>query len=464
MGTPCRRACARVAIALVFASALQAIAQTQSEDPDTLVRNRWLPAAEILGFEFGVNRVNRYWGTSREDYAVSWESIRRNLHSSWVVDQDPFKTNELGHPYQGSMYHGFARSAGFSYWESFGYTFAGSALWEIAGENTRPSRNDQVNSGIGGTFLGEALFRMSSLLLEQGGGMSPFWREAAATAIAPSAGFNRLVFGRRLDGIFASHNPAYYSRVQVGFMGTTQNEPGTSTAVKRNELQADFALDYGMPGKDGYRYERPFDYFAFNATSTSAGNFESVFTRGLLLGKDYEAGKNYRGLWGVYGNYDYISPQTFRISTTGVSLGTTGQWDASKAVSVQGTAMAGAGYAAVGTINGIGDRDYHYGVTPQALLSLRMIFGDRSTLDFVGREYFVSRAAGMNRGGHDNIARADIAYTWRIRDQHAITIKYLWNRRDASYPDLGDRSQSRGTIGIFYTLLGHEHFGKVDWK
>ena len=61
------------------------------------------------------------------------------------------------------MYHGFARSAGFNYWESAGYTFAGSALWEIVGETTQPSINDQVASGIGGTFLGEALFRMSNL-------------------------------------------------------------------------------------------------------------------------------------------------------------------------------------------------------------------------------------------------------------------------------------------------------------
>jgi hypothetical protein len=423
-----------------------------------------LPALEIIGFDFLLNRINRNFGNSRDDYDVSLESIRRNLHSSWVVDADPFKTNQLGHPYQGSMYHGFARSAGLNYWQSLGYTFAGSALWEIAGEKTPPSRNDQISSGIGGTFLGEALFRMSNLLLEQGGGLPPFWREAAATAISPSSGFNRLVMGRRLDTIFASRDPAYYSRVQFGLMGTAQNMPGASTALKRNELQTDFALDYGMPGKEGYGYRQPFDYFAFQATVSSADTFESVLTRGLLLGKDYAAGKKYRGIWGLYGSYDYISPQTFRISSTALSLGTTGQWRASDAVAVQGTAMAGLGYAAVGTVNGTGERDYHYGVAPQALLALRLIFGDRSSLDLTAREYFVSRVAGAGRGGHDNIARADIAYTWRIRDQHGITVKYLWNRRDATYPDLGNRSQTRGTVGIFYTLLGHEHFGRVDWK
>jgi hypothetical protein len=432
--------------------------------PARQVRDYALPALEIIGFDFLLNRINRNIGSDRQDYAVSRESIRRNLHSGWGVDADAFKTNQLGHPYQGSMYHGFARSAGFNYWQSLGYTFAGSVLWEIAGEKTPPSRNDQISSGIGGTFLGEALYRMSSLLLEKGGGMSPFWRETAAAAISPSAGFNRLVMGRRLDTIFASRDPAYYSRVQIGLMATAQNAQGASTILKRNEVQTDFALDYGMPGKDGYGYRRPFDYFAFQATASSANTFENVMTRGLLVGKAYEAGNKYRGIWGLYGSYDYISPQTFRISTTALSLGTTGQWRASDDVAVQGTAMAGLGYAAVGTVNGIGERDYHYGVAPQALLSLRVIFGDRSSLDVTARDYFVSRVGGAGTGGHDSIARADIAYTWRIQKQHGVTVKYLWNRRNATFSDLSSRSQTRGTVGIFYTLLGHEHFGRVDWK
>ncbi|MBI2768584.1 MAG: DUF3943 domain-containing protein [Burkholderiales bacterium] len=452
----------------LFATLLIACGANAQTAPEKVPPERdWtLPAMEILGFDFLVNRYNRCCGTGRDDYAVSMESIRRNLHSSWGVDSDPFRTNQLGHPYQGSMYHGFARSAGFNYWESLGYTFAGSAAWEIAGEKTRPSRNDQVSTGIGGSFLGESLFRMSNLLLEKGGGVSPFWRETGAALISPSTGFNRHLAGRGLDTIFDSHNAPYYSRLQVGFMGTAQNAQGNSvTRLRRNELQADFALDYGMPGKDGYHYERPFDYFAFQATASSANLFENVMTRGLLVGREYQAGKTYRGLWGLYGSYDYISPQTFRISSTALSLGTTGQWRASDAVTMQGTAMAGVGYAAVGTLNSAAagvDQDYHYGVAPQALVSPRFIFGDRSSLDITGREYFVSRVAASARGGHDNIARADIAYTWRIKDQHAVTIKYLWNRRDATYPDLGDRRQTRGTVGIFYTLLGHDRFGTVD--
>jgi len=250
-------------------------------------------------------------------------------------------------------------------------------------------------------------------------------------------------------------------------MGATQNQQGNSAAtVKRNEAQAEFSLDYGLPGKDDYQYRRPFDYFAFQATASTASGFENVMTRGMLLGDEYRAGRDYRGIWGLYGSYDYISPQTFRISSTALSLGTTGQWRHGNWV-VQGTAMAGFGYAAVGTINSSSptvDRDYHYGVAPQALLATRIIRGNKWSLDLTAREYFVSDVGAGPRGGHDNIVRADIAYTWRVQGPHAITVKYLWNRRDAEYPDLGNRGQTRGTVGVFYTLLGQDRFGTVDWK
>src|SRR6185503_8566452 len=85
------------------------------EHPDTAAqieqnKSYGIPAAEIVLFDFLLNRFNRWKYGS--DYAVSRDSMRRNLRSGFVVDSDPYKTNQLGHPYQGSMYHGFARSAG----------------------------------------------------------------------------------------------------------------------------------------------------------------------------------------------------------------------------------------------------------------------------------------------------------------------------------------------------------------
>ncbi|MCG2579019.1 DUF3943 domain-containing protein [Dechloromonas sp. XY25] len=425
-------------------------------------KNFYLPAAEIIGFEALLNLANRR--DSSGDYKSNLSSIRRNLGSSWNVDHDPFRTNQLGHPYAGSMYHTFARSLGHDYWESLAYTFAGSALWEIAGERTRPSRNDQINTGIGGTFLGEALFRLSNLMLEPGGDNPPWLRELGAALISPATGFNRLVFRERMDAIFASRNPAYYGRLQLGFSQTTHDhQVASASQFPRNEAVADFSIDYGLPGKPGYAYTRPFDYFNLQATVSSANGFESLMTRGLLLGTDYEAGANYRGIFGLYGSYDYLAPQIYRVSSTALSVGTTAEFRLSESIALQGTGLLGVGYAAVGSTRpNASDLEYHYGLAPQALIALRAIFGNKTSLDLTAREYFVSRIAADSGGGRDNIIRVDATVTMRLNRRHAISVKYLGNRRDASFAG-GDLTQTRATVGIFYTYLGQDGFGKVDW-
>ena len=422
-----------------------------------------IPAVEILGFDALLNVFDRaYFGG--DDFDVTPSTIRRNLRRSWVKDSDSFSVNQLGHPYQGSMYHGFARASGLNFWEGFGYAFAGSAFWEIAGETTPPSKNDQINTSVGGAFLGETFFRMSNFWLEQGRGPR-FWREVAAAAISPPVGFNRLAFGDRYKAIYPSRNPEYYARLAVGVSAATQNRPGTASEVKRNEAIVDFGFDYGLPGKPGYTYQRPFDYFAFQATGSSGVGFESVSTRGLLLGTDYGRQSNrYRGIWGLYGSYDYFAPQIFRLASSAASVGTTLEWRPSDAIALQGTALAGLGYASVSTIHDVANQQSNrYGVAPQALLALRFIAVDRAALDLIAREYFVSDVSGDPKG-HDNVVRTEATLTWRLHKQHAIAIKYQFSQRDAQVPNLGDRTQSRGTLGIFYTLLGRDRFGSGDWR
>ena len=145
-------------------------------------------------------------------------------------------------------------------------------------------------------------------------------------------------------------------------------------------------------------------------------------------------------------------------------VGTTGQAWLSRSGALQGTALAGLGYGAAGTIHGVGDRDYHYGLTPQAILAFRLVFGEAASLDVTGRGYYVSGVASTESRGSENVARADASFTVRLVGRHAIALKYVWSHRDAHYPDLGDRTQTRATIGLFYTLLGNSQFGAVDWR
>ena len=432
-----------------------------------------IPALEIPGFILLLNGYDRLaypnelsGGKKTYDTNLStfWDHV---VHGPWGVDEDAFAMNQFNHPYQGSMYYGFARSAGLNYWESLLYTNAGSFLWETYGENTPPSVNDQIASGIAGTFFGEVLFRMASLVLEGDGGKPGFWRELGAAMISPPTGFNRLAFGNRFKPVFPSHDPAVFWRLRLGAsLNSSLNDQDGSSTINRNEATLDYSMAYGLPGKPGYSYTRPFDYFHFELTSVSTGDnpIENLMIRGLLLGKDYEAGNAYRGVWGLYGGYDYISPHIFRVSSTSVSLGTTFQWWLSRAVALQGTALGGLGYAAAGNISQIGDRDYHYGAAPQGLLALRLILGDRAMFDLTHRAYYVTGLGGSEPGGREVVNRLNTGFTFRIFGRHGLGIQYIMSIRDAHYSDRADSHQTVGTVSLVYTYLGNSRFSAVEWR
>jgi hypothetical protein len=423
-----------------------------------------IPALEIIGFQVALNRFgNRY--VDKESFKVGWNSIGHNLRRGWVVDRDEFEVNQFLHPYQGSVYHTAARSAGLGFWTSAAYTFAGSVLWEIAGETTPASINDQIASGIGGVFFGEPLFRMANLTLEKGNGIPHLGRALGATVISPATAFNRVVFGHRFDPVFPGHEPEFFTQGDIGATVAEYRVEGASQSPRRNEATASLSMAYGLPGKPGYSYERPFDYFNFEFTASTYNYFENIMTRGLIAGKEYSAGDSYRGIWGLYGSYDYMAPQLFRVSSTALSAGTTAQWRIAGPLRFQGTALAGAGYGAGGTVDGSqNERDYHYGLTPQALLANRLILGKFASLDVTGRGYQITDFASPSNRGFENIGRADASLTVRVFGRHALTARYLVTRRNAHYPDLGRRDQRRGTLSFFYTILGDQDFGITNWN
>lgn len=66
----------------------------------------------------------------------------------------------------------------------------------------------------------------------------------------------------------------------------------------------------------------------------------------------------------------------FSVSSTAVSFGSTSQLRLSEAIALQGTCLAGLGWAAAGTIaDAETDRSYHYGACPQGLIGLRLLGG-----------------------------------------------------------------------------------------
>ena len=431
-------------------------------------RSYLVPAVDILAFQFLLNQYDRRYAADKEDYETDDGTIRNNLHSSWVIDTDPFATNQLLHPYTGALYHGFARSAGLTYWESLAYDFVGSAIWEVAGETLPPSLNDQISTTFGGSFLGEAMFRMSNALLGIGGTEPGFFSRLGAFLISPSTGVNRFAYGDRFDGIYPSNGPPTFVRLGLGVRHNSLNtDLGGLSRIQDNEIVADAVIDYGIPGKANYEYERPFDFFHFEMTAASAGSAlpESVMVHGLLTGSRYGTGPACRGVFGLYGSYDYIAPEVFSVSSTALSLGTTAQLKFTDAVALQGSCLGGVGWAAAGTISDAStDNSYHYGVCPQGLVALRFIAGSVAMLDFTTRAYYLNGVGSGNQGGTETILRARAALVVRVYDRHALTVQYVSSTREANYDAtaLTDTFQSIGSVSVMWTFLGDTQFGIVD--
>jgi hypothetical protein len=444
-------------------SALGSAIESARSDPnlgDSADRDYLIPAAEIVAFEFLLNQYDRRY-VDHHTYGSDGESIRRNLHRGWVIDDDPFRTNQFSHPYGGSIYHGFARSAGLDYWESLAYDFAGSALWEVAGETEPPSLNDQITTTFAGSFLGEALFRKASWVLAGGGSRPGLARSTLAALIAPSAAVNRHLFPDRFEAAGPDHDPAAFYWLGIGARRTVRlDDLDVLDDTHRNQAMAAVAIDYGLPGKPGYEYESPFDYFHLAATATTSRNAipENLTVRGMLLGTDYAAGEDVRGIWGLYGSYDYFSPDIFKVSSTALSLGTTAQVTLTDVLTLQGTSMAGVGFTAAGTTATRSvDREHRYGVSPQGLLALRLLWDDVAMLEVAAHGYHVTGERGSpGTQGSEDILRAQVSLIVRIVDRHAIGVQFVESSRDPRFS-----RQSVGALSIFYTFLGDETFGAV---
>ena len=447
-----------VAVALILAPACATTSQPIETSPSPPPKaNYVVPAVEIVAFDAALHAFDRRYLNETGAFSVTAASIGRNLRAKWVVDDDLYEINQVGHPYQGSMYHGFARSAGLNYWAASAYTFAGSLMWEIAGETSTPSINDQIASGVAGSFLGEALFRTANLLIDKADNKPGFGRMLLVLFVSPPTAANRTLFGDRFDRVMPTRDPMYDARIQAG--------------ASRDETMVDLSLDYGLPGTPTYDYRRPFDNFNVHAILSSRSGLESFMTRGLLAGQDYARGMAIRGVWGLYGGYDYLSPELFRVSTTALSVGTSVQSWLSEHVALQGAAAGGLGYAAAQTLpNSTSDREYHYGVAPQGVVSLRLVAADRVSLDLSAREYLVSNIGGLDGNGRDSITRADTSIGLRFYKRNAVTVRYLLTSRNVT--GSGDAAPqpgaayvlSRSSLAVFYTLLGPQHFGAVDWR
>ena len=456
-------------------------AQAGASADTTGGKSNVLPVVEITGFLTLLSIYDRFaYATAVQDgkkvysstFATTWDHLRKQ---TWVHDQDPFNVNQFEHPYQGATMYGLARSSGHDFWTSLAHANIGSFIWKMAGETDPPSINDMITTGQAGSLLGEALYRMSDLVLKdhRPGAPSSRWHDVLADAMSPPRAVNRRVLGEHFRAQLADSAPATSWQVRVGATLDAVARDYTSPVTLLNrDATAELWMSYGLPGKSGYAYTRPLDYFDLQLSMlfNKSNPVENVMLRGLLRGVKTSQTGNSSGIWGLYGSYDYISPFLFRVSSTAVSLGTTQQYWLVPGLALQGSLLGGVGYGAAGSTTVIPStptnaaiRDYHFGVTPQALLALRFIAADRVMLDMAGREYYVSGLGSDDAHGSETIFRGNTSLNVRIVGGHSLGLRFVESHRDAKYGSLPNKTLSEGTFTVVYSFLGADHFSAVKW-
>jgi hypothetical protein len=198
---------------------------------------------------------------------ISVQSVKNNLTYPWQWDDNAFVNNQFSHPYHGSLYFNAARTNGYNFWESFAWPFVGSAMWEIAGEAWAPAPNDFLNTSFGGVVLGETLFRLSSLALDNTAtGSERTFREIGGFLLDPLRGFNRLIRGET-HGVSANPDDWRPSKVfgvlDAGYRRTANEFSFDSVKSGIDQWDVAFKLSYGDPAKDLSR--KPFSYFGLAA-------------------------------------------------------------------------------------------------------------------------------------------------------------------------------------------------------
>ncbi|HEX2610493.1 MAG TPA: DUF3943 domain-containing protein [Gemmatimonadales bacterium] len=245
------------------------------------------------------------WYVQRWPWAnVGTESWGRNLRDGFVWDNDCFLDNQLAHPYQGSLYYNSARASGYGFWRSLPFVAAGSATWELFGENITASLNDLINTTFGGTAIGEVTYRLSSLIgSKQRRDPTFIGRELGAFGLSP--------VGRAETWL----------RGSSGEMAAAEPDRQASMFLGRPSSDAFFALGlrYGNPfDAEG---TRPYDAFDFRLELGSGehGIVRRVGISGLLARWDLSPVGQSRSVFGLFQHFDYQDLSSFRFSAQSLS-------------------------------------------------------------------------------------------------------------------------------------------------
>ena len=363
----------------------------------------------------------------KEDWAeVSIKTWKNNFKYGWEWDNDNFGTNFLSHPRAGSDYFNVARSNGYGFWGSLPFAFIGSAQWEWFGENTRPSKNDLINTPISGAFLGEVLYRISSNILDdRRRGRNRVWREVFAGIIDPTRALNRLTQGKatRVTPYDVYQQEPLNVTLSLGAHRVNENNKfGTGSTNAIVNLQ----LDYGSPFE--VRKRKPFDLFRLRLEGRYGDDkkiIDNVLGYGLLAGKNISTG-DHAVLIGIFQHFDYWNNKIFELGSLGFGPGIISRLKVGRTSNLY-SGLHAALVPIAGSSTRFGPdtsefRDYPFGGGWETRIEERFNVGKWLSLGFNGYYYWIYNYEGSNGKSHVGILKPLV--TLRIVNNVSIGLEH----------------------------------------
>jgi hypothetical protein len=273
----------------------------------------------------------------------------------------------LAHPYNGSLYFSAARSNGLSYWAGVPLSFFHSAVWEYFGETTQPSINDLIDTGLGGSALGEMFYRVAATIRNnESGGGARVLRELAALPFDPVGSVNRLVRGEwsRKAPNPSEHNPVA-TVLRVGAGAGVVRGPGSLLASLKNATFSPviFAdLKYGDSYLDSLR--KPFDAFSARILlAPGQGGLTQLVGVGRITGAEIGRTEWHRHQVELNQRFEYLNNGALQFGAQTLELGFSSRVHLAGRfwfrMLLAGDGIALAGINAPGA--GVGPRHYDFG-------------------------------------------------------------------------------------------------------
>jgi Domain of unknown function (DUF3943) len=386
---------------------------------------------------------------SKVTFATIWQNMRSNV----VWDDNNFQTNQIGHPLHGAFYFNALRSNGYNFWTSSLAAGAGAYLWEIAAETYPPSANDLLNTTLGGMVLGEMMWRLSNLVLDNTAtGSGRVWREIAGFVLSPWNGVNRVTDGR--SRTVAPNPTEWRPPMAQGFLdvgarllGTQGNSIDVVESPARNP-SINFRFVYGRPVAD--LVGKPFSTFTIG-TELVVGSgrqaLQFLNVEGNLGGSVIREGPTARHVFAVTMNYDYSflpnsdtlpSAVIFNYGAQSFTAGVHSafqlwpKWQLTTSLAAQGVALAAVRsdyYNIIDPGESEVDRNYDFGPGVGGRVSAILTRPGKALFTLNAGSIWIRTLDGSKYNHYITTASVDARYF--ILDQMGVGLSYSYLRRDS---------------------------------